>query len=337
MPTLTQKANSAFSNQPIAQPGLALNGAGMKVEFSDVLKTSLQHADLVHVGDQSHGDPALNKLLNDRRTMIAAAEGGASHVFVEWPQARQKHFDALTQGQIDKTEFATRMMKDSNLKEGGIARDVLEGVGESTMLARRLGMEVHAADPENGKAEGDKYFEIMDQADAKWDEMSPAERGATQIQLRQQEAEFNKARLGDTELASFVDQKLSSGKGVIIYGGEHGSQRNDFNEYLKSSSVKIDTYPDRASFEEMQITRQSKNTLLGTQIGADNPELIYIADEKRVYTTPDTPPDLAREIEAMAVHEPAPAPEAPKPQSPKPEPQEPERQPIRYDAMRPSM
>lgn len=31
------------------------------------------------------------------------------------------------------------------------------------------------------------------------------------------------------------------------------------------------------------------------------------------------------------------APEAPKPQPPKPEPQEPERQPIRYDAMRPSM
>ncbi len=314
MPTLTQKANSAFTHQPIPQPGPALNGAGMKVEFSDVLKTSLQHADLVHVGDQSHGDRALNQLLNDRKTMIAAAEGGASHVFVEWPQARQKHFDALTDGQINKTEFATRMMKDGNLKEGGIAREVLEGAGESAMLARRLGMEVHAADPENGKAEGNAYFKTMDQMEAKWDQMSPAERGAAQDQLRQQEVAFNKARLGDTELASFVDQKLSSGKGVMIYGGEHGSQRNDFNEHLKSSSVKIDTYPDRASYEEMQITRQSKNALLGTQVGADNPELIYIADEKRVYTTPDTPPDLAREIEAMAVHEPAPAPQAPRPE-----------------------
>lgn len=284
-------------------PGIV--GSGRRIAFTDVVKTALGHADLVKIGDCDHTDDNIRNLALSRETLLAAAEGGASHLFLEWKQQRQLHADALLDGTLDRNGFVNAMIRDGAGSDNPASREALGKTADTLIDAQRLGMDVYFADPDNGGEQADRYILFENELAEKWDDMSQQQRIDARQSLKQLEHDFNAHRLDDRDLAAFVEQKLSSGKGLMLYGAEHGAQAQDFNEHLQTDSIKIDLYASREAMEEAAHMRRFKNERLGMEIGSDKPELIYIADEQTLYMTSDTPPALASELETLSPEAPS--------------------------------
>ena len=113
----------------------------------------------------------------------------------------------------------------------------------------------------------------------------------------------NLARLSDETLAVTIAKQLNGEKGVLFYGAGHGNGSSDINEKLAAmgvSSVRMDVYPDRKTFQALTRALEKENGITGDNRGVDKPDLVYIVNEGVLYTTTETSPELIKAIQEKA-------------------------------------
>ena len=242
---------------------------GRRTSYGSVVKTMLDHADIAWIGDTDHkSDTVKDTILTDN--IIAYAEGGASHIFLEASTEHQPRIDAMAENPASdtKTEDTARIQ---------------------TMQS--LGMEVHAVDP---MTIGDKSG------------LSEKISGSLIERVLSQHEIYERLRR-DGEIAENINMALPEGeKAVGIYGSQHGSRFNDLDENVDASMLRVDVYEDSAAINKRDDVYMGRNvtarqTTCDTSIrfGEDLPHLVYSVEDKAVYTTASTPEGLKSAIEKL--------------------------------------
>ena len=99
-----------------------------------------------------------------------------------------------------------------------------------------------------------------------------------------------KKRMQDDQLADILSEKISGKNAVMVYGANHGMNKDDLNEMLERKgleSFKINVYTDMKSFNKM-------NAALRTE---DMPELLLIGGQ--IYTTAETPLEIVEKLSQL--------------------------------------
>lgn len=241
-----------------------------KVGLSEALKAVGPQADNILIGETDHDNPQLMETLYNKDALVAYAESGVTNLYLEISKKQQPAVDLLAAGKVDRAGFE-KSLKDHGMSLDGGAEDnaLVDQLYSTVTTATKLGMSVHLADQGNGHSEMKKLMKA--QTEALFDE-------TLESQALQAEKDFRVARTNDTKTAEFMNA-TSQGKALAIWGAAHGSQKDDWEEKLNGSSVKLDIYASRADYANRMAERDKDNERLGIHIGEDPPEMVYFVKE----------------------------------------------------------
>lgn len=244
----------------------------VKQSIEDLVRlTGKNHQNLL-LGDTHHQDNGIARFVSRQDTMVALAESGVTHLFLEFPVWLQHLADAYADGVLTKDAFADQMASRYNSyhhqKDEARERYLIT----ATMIdnAKKAGIQTHFIDGGEGsfsplgglrkkmeEAEVDyqKKYKI---ADSEFVGHFVDKKNASQIQnhVRQYFAKnypeisdplekyvkaLVQARIaGDPALADRINEIAKGEKSAIFYGVQHGlSNKDDLDEHLDGRSMKI--------------------------------------------------------------------------------------------------
>lgn len=263
-----------------------LNGQSVQTPFSQVIRSAGQNADLIMIGDTDHADVSIRGLAVTQNNMVAMAEAGITHLYVEVDQKLQPLADKLIQNRNDPNaaaEFGREFNKDYGSSTGNETGAYTRQLTQTILTADKLGIQVHFANPGNGWKE-------YDQAD-QYAAENPDDAQGIEEKLKV----ASEVRLDDRQLAEFINETSRGEKSVMIYGSSHGSRFGDFENSYDGNAIKIDVYSDPQQYrEKMEIDKESAK--MGMKFNEDKPELVYFKDSQTAAMTYNTPQDLSQSL-----------------------------------------
>jgi|GEM_PF-2307124 hypothetical protein len=272
-----------------------IDPAGTKASFAQVIKAAAPHARVVHFADTDHFDPSVRGVMDNRENLEALRTSGFSDIAIEAPHWLQRWNDKLVDGAVTRPEFEENIHRALSGTQGNGDGSWTRQIGMTAEYARDNGMRFHFADPQNG---------------GKWcDESKPD----AEVQACEKEATLD--RYDDRGgLGPFLKDPAKE-KTFLMYGAAHFSLDNGSRESTGGSYLKIDVYKDRPAYEGSKDVYKADNDQ-GIPTNKLKPDLIYLIDEQRVYTTCDTDPALKKDIEAIGPEKQAPVLAPPPPPAP---------------------
>lgn len=279
-------------------------------------------AQFVILGDTDHGSKKLADRLLSRDVLIAAAEGGATDIYLELRPGYQASIDRLARGDITAEQYADET-RDSNthMSPDQLRAYKIETEAPAIQLAARMGMKVHAIDSNERLSGPDSVLDALhDSTTPEWRNDNRAEYNHMRHvgSKGQFEAYLAERSDADAGLAQRIGAISDGRKGLIVHGSAHGSYFNDLDEHLQGPSVKIDVYESGADIQAFRAEfsanpddpalYQDYSTGDPDQkhMDEDKPELIVVlSDDGRdtVYQTPNKPDDLRAAVEPMGFSE----------------------------------
>ncbi len=308
-----------------------------QISLADTVRAGFMHADTLLLGDTGHDHyQEITGALGRQDVQVAIAESAGMHIFLELPEYRQKLVDQFQRKAANpdvepniKT-FADRFEHEVDY-EADVERwqynpeeatqDYLQNyVAPLLDRSAKLGIDVHLLDQGNGLFEKGKavdlknrLFETIDERKrvrTEQDVENPRVKSRLdKLDARYQELrddtyvahqKFYEARHGDENLADIVNREADGEKSIILFGAGHGSRHNDFEEHLKGGALKIDIAISREDYESDYSGELVRLRKFDPRYGEDPADLVYFLDEGVLATTVNTPPEVVKQIEAMA-------------------------------------
>ncbi|MDB5491713.1 MAG: hypothetical protein JWO78_1562 [Micavibrio sp.] len=264
-----------------------LNGQQIQMPFSQVIKSVGQNADLIMIGDTNHKDAGIRGLAVTRDNMVAMAESGISHLYVEIDQKLQPLAEKLIENKNDPhalAEFGREFNKDYGDATGNDNGIYTRQLAETILTGDKLGIKVHFANPGNG-----------------WKEYGEAERYANEnpndAQGIEQRLKLGRdARFDDKQLAGFINETSRGEKSAMIYGSSHASRFGDFENSYDGRAVKVDVYNNPQQYQEKMDIDKEALALNGMKFNEDKPELVYFKESQTAAMTYNTPPEMSQNL-----------------------------------------
>jgi len=252
-----------------------------KIGLADTLRAAGPYADHILIGESNHENPDILNALYGKEALVTYAEVGTTDLYLEIHTKNQPAIDKLASGKISTREEFTQALKDSGMYLNDTIEDraLVDQLYTTTTMASKLGISVHCGDHGNG-----------------FDEMKKSMLANAQFALEiitseeniEAERAFHKARTNDSQTAEFMNA-TSQGKSIAIWGAAHGEQKDDWDEKLKGTAIKIDIYASREDYAKAMEERKQINERLGMNIGEDPPEMVYFIKEGELRISDKTP------------------------------------------------
>ncbi len=284
------QSRSCPANLPMYDSGI--NPTGTKASIAQVITAAAPHARVIHYADTDHFDSSVRGMMADKGNLDTLKKAGFTDIAIEAPQGLQHWNDKLVDGALTRPEFEEKIHRALAVAQGNEEGAWTRQIGKTAEYARDNDMRLHFADPQNG---------------AKWcDEALP------DAQYQSCEKERVLDRYDDTTGLGPLLKDPAKDKTFLMYGAAHFSLDNGSREAAGGSYLKIDVYKDRPAYEGSKDAYKSDNDH-GIPTNKLKPDLVYLMDEQRVYTTCETSPALKNDVEAIGVdkQEPKLAPPAP--------------------------
>lgn len=275
------KKQSCPADLPMHDSGI--NPQGTQASFAQVIAAAAPHARIVHFADTDHFDSSIVGVMNNRANLEALRTSGFTDIAIEAPRGLQHWNDKLVDGALTRPEFEKKIHMALSVAQGNGEGAWTRQIGMTAEYARDHGMRLHFADPNNGSGWCDEKL-----PNAEYDRCETA-RVLDRYDDRQGLGPFLKDPAKD--------------KTFIMYGAAHFSLDNGSRESTGGSYLKIDVYKDRPAYEGSKDVYKvdNDNNIPTNQL---KPDLIYLIDEQRVYTTCQTAPGLKQDIESLGQDKP---------------------------------
>lgn len=287
------ESQSCPADMPMYDSGI--DSVGTKASFAQVIKVAAPHARIVHFADTDHFDPSVRGVMDNRENLDALRTSGFTDIAIEASRGLQHWNDKLVDGALTRPEFEERIHRALSVTQGNEDGSWTRQIGMTAEYARDHDMRFHFADPQNGSG---------------WcDEAKPDAEYQTCENDRTLDRYDDRSGLGP-----FLKDPAKD-KTFLMYGAAHFSLDNGSRESTGGSYLKIDVYKDRQAYEGSKDVYKADNDQ-GIPTNKLKPDLIYLIDEQRVYTTCQTNPTLKKDIEAIGPEKQAPVLAPPAPSAP---------------------
>ncbi len=183
----------------------------------------------------------------------------------------------------------------------GATDAILRMMGNNIANATKNGIKLHFADFDNGGDEYSRYQQMAEylQKMAAVGNVPESRLNKIAHDVDALETAFNRARLDDRKMAEFINETVAPGeRAVVFYGAQHGRRHNDFEEYLKMPSLRLDLYTDIKAYAEAETLLQHDPQSRAMRVGEDKPEMVYILSDKDLFLTCRTPDGLKTQFPA---------------------------------------
>lgn len=262
-----------------------IDPAGTTASIAQVIKAAAPHARVIHYADTDHFDASVRGMMGDQNNLETLKESGFTDIAIEASRGLQHWNDKLVDGALTRPEFEEKIHRALSVAQGNEDGAWTRQIGKTAEYARDNNMRLHFADPQNGSG---------------WcDETLPDP--AYQACERERILDRYDDRAG---LGPFLKDPAKD-KIFLLYGAAHFSLDNGSREAAGGDYLKIDVYKDRPAYEGGKEAYKADNDQ-GIPTNKRKPDLVYLMDEQRVYTTCETPPALKNDIEAMDADRPEP-------------------------------
>ena len=291
MSTSIKRPTKDFSNAVGTPSNLrtsesGLTGQAIQTSFEQVIRSTAQNSDLTIIGDSNHSKVEIRNDAMNTESLIAMAETGVTHLFVEVDQTLQPLADDLIQNKSSpdaKEKFSRAFYEEYGDAKGNETGAYTRQLIDTILTADRLGIQVHFANPANGREESNAAEEY---AENNLDD----EEG---IKAKYEIA--NKARFNDQQLAEFINQTAKGEKSVVIYGSSHASRFGDFEKFYEGSTAKIDIYNNVSEYAQ-QIKVYDDVSSKDLRFNEDKPEMVYFKEGQTALPTYNTPPEVLKDL-----------------------------------------
>lgn len=248
---LARHKSQTVVQQAAALPASELGTLTARAELTLAQAVSIAGGDdtqFLILGDSAHGSSNLTAQMLSPEVVIAAAEQNFEVLCLEWPKKYQPLVDALIAGTIEPRAYAEKLLDDDGTITGMTHEQSISHLLKievpAILLAARVGMEVHFVDTDLTVKTGAEAREALAASlDPAWIQKNRREYiSLTSMVERNQDEFFYTQRFDDRELAGRINAIAGDRKTLIIYGGQHGSQYNDFEEHLSGPAIRVAVY-----------------------------------------------------------------------------------------------
>lgn len=294
IPSLSKefKNKSCPADLPMYDSGI--NPQGTPASLAQVITAAAPHARIVHFADTNHFDPSVRGKMAEQANLDALKKSGFTDIAIESSRGLQHWNNKLVDGALTRPEFEQKINMAISVAQGNEEGQWTRQIGKMAEYARDQGMRLHFADPNNGEG---------------WcDQKSP------EAEYERCEKERVLDRYDDTGALGPALRDPTKDKVFLLYGAAHFSLDNGSREAAGGNFLKLDVYKDRQAYEGNKIDYKADHQS-GIPTNQIKPDLVYLIDEQRVYTTCQTAPALKQDVEALGPEKPAATMAAPMPES----------------------
>lgn len=272
------------ANLQIIESGLT--GQAIKISLPEVIKSAAEKSDLTIIGDTNHFDVDIRRDAMSKNSLISMAEAGVTHLFVEVDQTLQHLVDDLIKNKDSpdaKEKFSRAFFEEYGNSTGNESGLYTRQLVDTILIADKLGIKVHFANPANGRQE----INIAEE----YAQKHPDDKDG----IRERYEIANKARFNDPELAGFIKHTSKNEKSVLIYGSKHGSRFEDFEKFYDGSTIKIDVYSKHSDYID-NVKTFGAIMSEDMRFNEDKPELVYFREGQIALPTYNTPHELLKSL-----------------------------------------